>query len=213
MRRYTIVLGLFLLSGCGFNAPMVASMTADGKYWVLKEPLEYIQPETKQKFVVPRGFVTDLASIPRPFWIAFPPCGRYTPAAVVHDYLYWFQPAACDRSCADTLLLVAMEEAGVDVLSRNAIYAGVRAGGQISWDRNARDRASGSIRLVPEKFLDFGPKDTWEIIERRIHSGATVSHQLTTDGYYSVARSHNPSIQRTATSQLGCLASAAHVVP
>ncbi len=36
---------------------------------------------------VPRGFVTDGASVPRLFWIFFPPVCRYFPAAVVHDYL------------------------------------------------------------------------------------------------------------------------------
>ena len=212
MHRYAIVLGLLLLGGCAFKAPMVASMTADGKYWVLKEPLEYEQPKTKQKFVVPKGFVTDFASIPRPFWVAFPPCGRYAPAAVVHDYLYWFQPATCDRLCADTLLLVAMEESGVDAFSRNAIFAGVRVGGQSSWDQNARDKASGSIRLVPEKFLDFGPNDTWKIIERRIRSASAASPEVAADGYSSAAQLPNP-IERTATGQLRCLASAAHVEP
>jgi hypothetical protein len=49
MHRYAIVLGLLLLGGCAFKTPMVASMTADGKYWVLMEPLEYEQPKTKQR--------------------------------------------------------------------------------------------------------------------------------------------------------------------
>jgi hypothetical protein len=37
--------------------------------------------------VIPVGFVTDGATVPLPFRWAFPPMGRYFPAAVVHDYL------------------------------------------------------------------------------------------------------------------------------
>jgi hypothetical protein len=184
MYRYRYALpALVLLGGCAFKTPLVASMTADGKYWVLTEELVYEQPRTKQKFRVPRGFVTDLASIPRPFWIAFPPCGKYTPAAVVHDYLYWYQPDWCDRECADTLLLVAMEEANVGVLTRKAIYRGVRTGGQSSWEKNRKDRASGAIRRVPEKLLNFGPYDTWKVIEQRMREMPdSPSAQLTDEG-------------------------------
>ena len=170
MRIVLVLLLISFLSACAFKAPMVASTTGDGKYWVLKEPLEYEQPKTKQRFVVPRGFVTDLASVPRLFWTAFPPCGKYTPAAVVHDYLYWVQPAGCDRACADELLLVAMEESNVGLVTRSAIYAGVRSGGQSAWDRNAADKVAGRIRIVPESFMNFGPNDTWEQIENRIRN-------------------------------------------
>ena len=37
---------------------------------------------------VPKGFVTDGASIPRIFWVYLPRHGKYTKAAVVHDFLY-----------------------------------------------------------------------------------------------------------------------------
>jgi Protein of unknown function (DUF1353) len=81
MRVFILTLLVALVSGCALQSPMVVSTTADGKYGVLTEPMKYEQPQTKQEFTVPRGFVTDLASDPRPFWSAFPPCGKYTPAA------------------------------------------------------------------------------------------------------------------------------------
>lgn len=37
--------------------------------------------------IVPVGYKTDFASIPRIFWRILPPHGPYVPAAVVHDYL------------------------------------------------------------------------------------------------------------------------------
>ena len=171
MRTTLLLLVFALVMGCTyyrFRSALVASATGDGKYWILTQPLEYEQPKTKQKFVVPRGFVTDLASVPRLFWTAFPPCGNYTPAAVVHDYLYWEQLPSCNRECADTVLLVAMEESGVGKLARNAIYAGVRVGGEGPWKKNAADKAAGHIRQVPEEFMNFGPYDTWQQIEARI---------------------------------------------
>ena len=139
---------------------------------MVTERLVYEQPDTEQTFVVPRGFVTDLASVPRVFWAAFPPCGRFTPAAVVHDYIYWYQPQVCDQKCADDLLLVAMKESKVDLVSRNAIYAGVRLAGKSSWAENKKLREQGVVRHVPEDHMNFGPYDTWSDIESRIRSGS-----------------------------------------
>ncbi len=173
MRYLAPIFFALLFSGCALKTPFSATATADGKYWIVTEPLIYENPKTNQRFEVPRGFVTDLASVPRLFWTAFPPCGKYTPAAVVHDYIYWYQPPDCDQKCADDLLLVAMEESHVSYASRIVIYAGVRAGGRSSWDENRRLRDGGAIRLVPEKYLPIGPYDTWADIEARIKSGNT----------------------------------------
>ena len=168
MREFIVTSILIILSGCAFKSPMIASPTGDGKYWVLQEQLEYIHPKTNQLYVVPRGFVTDLASVPRLFWAAFPPCGQYTTAAVLHDYLYWVQSNECDRECADEILLIAMAEADVDLVSRNAIYTAVRAGGSSSWNENARLKESGIIRVIPEQYMDFGTYDSWDQIQDRI---------------------------------------------
>lgn len=176
MRLPTSILLAILLTGCALVTPFSATATADGKYWVVTQPLIYEHPKTKKRFEVPRGFVTDLASVPRLFWTAFPPCGKYTPVAVVHDYIYWYQPFDCDRKCADELLLVAMKESKVDLATRNAIYAGVRLGGSSSWAENTRLRNLGVIRFVEEQFMDFGPYDTWSDIEKRIDAKAKKKH-------------------------------------
>ena len=170
MRAITLVIFIIIFSGCAIKSPMVASPTGDGKYWVLQAPLEYEHPQTKEQVVIPRGFVTDLASVPQLFWTAFPPCGKYTSSAVLHDYLYWIQSEKCDRKCADDILLLAMTEAGVDYLTRNAIYTAVRAGGSSSWDKNAELKKSGFIRVIPEQHMGFGTYDSWEQIQERIRS-------------------------------------------
>ena len=56
------------------------------KQWILTEPLEYDDGETK--VTVPVGFKTDLASIPKFLWAYLSPW-EIARAAVVHDYLYW----------------------------------------------------------------------------------------------------------------------------
>jgi len=170
--RWACVLILSSLTGCAMKSTFDARMTGDGTYWVLTNPLIYEDPETKETFIVPRGFVTDLASVPRLFWSAFPPCGRYTPPAVVHDYLYWEQPAECKKDCADNVLLHAMKEAGVPSVTRGTIYQGVVKFGGIAYERNAKAKAKGQIHNIPEDCMNFGPNETWDVIEQRIKSGS-----------------------------------------
>src|SRR5688500_14765048 len=95
-RAFLIVIGALLLSSCATAVrPLVLSPFADGRYWMLREPLTYRLGESKYTVVVPAGFVADFASIPRALWSVLLPTGRYMIPATVHDYLYWTQP--CDR--------------------------------------------------------------------------------------------------------------------
>lgn len=83
---------------------------------------------------VPRGFVTDFASVPRLLWTLLPPWGRYTAAAVVHDWLYFAQVTT--RAEADWVFLELMRRGGVAWCVRWAMYSGVRAGGWVAWGRH-----------------------------------------------------------------------------
>ena len=81
---------------------------------------------------VPIGFDTDGASIPRFLWAILPTWGRYSRAAVVHDYLYRMlrestpHPAAPSRKKADGIFLEAMAVLGVSRLVRYVIWGPVR---------------------------------------------------------------------------------------
>lgn len=57
--------------------------------WEVHVPLFYelTKYQTKGLIVIPKGFVTDLASVPRIFWAIFPPFGKYARAAIIHDYM------------------------------------------------------------------------------------------------------------------------------
>lgn len=41
--------------------------------------------------VIPAGYITDFASVPRWLWSILPPHGRMANAAMVHDYCYDYQ--------------------------------------------------------------------------------------------------------------------------
>ena len=129
-------------------APFVRGFT-DGSNWMLESPLIHqIGKNTPYIVIVPRGFVTDFASIPQPLEIlhARISIGRYGNAALVHDYLYWRQD--CTREESDRILEISMREAGVSFLERKLIYEGVRQFGQSAWDGNKQARQAGLIRTV-----------------------------------------------------------------
>lgn len=105
---------------------------AGGFPFILTEDLVYRSKVLGRKIVVPRGFKTDLASIPRVLWAVLPPVGKYDAAAVVHDYLY--QCNGVTRGQADAVLREAMEVLRVRFTQRWTIYLGVRAGGWKPWN-------------------------------------------------------------------------------
>lgn len=131
-----------------FLSRLVVSPVSDGMRWVLTDPFEFhcrIDGNT-HRIVVPRGFLTDFASVPLPLRLVLPPWGRYGFASVVHDWLYWEQ--SLPRETADVLLLEGMRTLRVRVPVRWAIYVGVRAFGASAWLRNRQERARGVLRVV-----------------------------------------------------------------
>jgi hypothetical protein len=133
---------------------------SDG-YYALTEEISW-SPEKEDKPLrpvnVPYGFVTDFASIPRIFWTLLPRDGQYTYAAIVHDYLYWNQTTS--REDADKVFRAVMYEFGVSAAHVTAIFAAVRAGGGVAWNRNSRARAAGELRIL--SCLPSDPKVKWQ---------------------------------------------------
>lgn len=95
-------------------------------------------------YVVPAGFRTDGASVPRALWWLYPPFGDdYEPAAILHDYLYQHaedftgtDPGhKLSRAEADGLMLDAMEALEFRPSGRRTIHAAIRAGGWRTWGR------------------------------------------------------------------------------
>ena len=71
---------------------------------------------------VPKGFVTDGATIPRIFWPVLPPVHKYFPAAIVHDYLL----TVLSRDEADKQFNEALKHLEITKARRYAMYGAVR---------------------------------------------------------------------------------------
>jgi hypothetical protein len=106
---------------------------------------------------VPKGFVTDFASIPRLFWSALRPDGDYAYAAVIHDYLYWTQET--DRETADDIFRQAMIDFKIPSVTAWAIHKAVRLGGEKYWKQIPELKAKGEKRILKE--LPDDPLMTW----------------------------------------------------
>ncbi len=94
--------------GKGVGGSLTLQRFKDAMYIVVK-PFAW-QPNLGsldyKKVVVPKGFVTDLTSVPRSFWSQLPRDGDYVYGAIAHDYLYWTQERS--RKEADSILNLIM---------------------------------------------------------------------------------------------------------
>lgn len=96
---------------------------------------------------VPAGFVTNYASTPWFVWWICPPDGDYTPAAVVHDWLY--DTGIVTRAEADRIFLELMRGLGVPRFQRRAMYRALRLFGWMAW--NDCRRKDGRRRRVNDR--------------------------------------------------------------
>lgn len=120
----------------------------DAKVWELHEPLTYTG--RRDTFVVPAGFPTDFATVPRSVVWLLPTYGDYTKAAILHDYLWC--TGATSRADADGLFRRAMRELGVSVPRRWMMWAAVRT---VSLMRGATARDWAAYLLVALLSLPF----------------------------------------------------------
>lgn len=136
---------------------------ADQDFWILYQPVGWVPDASDGAGVVrvdvPKGFVTDLASVPSYLWSVFNRIGRYGNAAIYHDWLYWQQTVT--RDVADRVFDRAMNDMGVDAVNRNLIWAGVRVFGGSAWDVNQTARKNGERRVL-NRFPD-DPRITWNL--------------------------------------------------
>lgn len=74
--------------------------------------------------IMPKGFISDGASIPRPLWWVMHPAGILFEAAIVHDYYY--AHALRDRHFADKIFERVAEYYGATRTESRLAYIGVR---------------------------------------------------------------------------------------
>lgn len=97
---------------------------------------EYSRRINNFSITVPKNFETDLASIPGAARIFFKAFGKYTNAAVIHDFLYSeLNATGINRVLADKIFLHIMREDGVSKASSWLMYKAVRSFGEIAWKK------------------------------------------------------------------------------
>ena len=146
------------LEASGGAAPLFVQLPTikpfvDWDYYFIDQDLRWAPPQGSSlpPVRVPKGFVTDLASVPRIFWSKYPPIGRYAYAAVVHDYLYWVQTTTKD--VADEIMMIAMRDAGTSEGTISDFKTALTLAGSGAWKSNCDARKAGDKRLlrVPPK--------------------------------------------------------------
>jgi len=148
----------------GGPPPILAPFAKE--YFVLVEDFPFkLGPHDDLRIRIPKGFVTDLASVPSVLQGLYPNDGPYMSAAIVHDYLYWDQ--RCTKRQADLILKHEMEKFGIGWITVQTFYEGVHEGGQKAWDKDGLDKLT-TIQVIPEPWLtkllgiELDSKKTWD---------------------------------------------------
>lgn len=136
-----------------FEGEVVAKFLPDGRNMELKAPFSYIDP-AGQRWDVPAGVITDGASVPQFFWVAFPPfTGSYRAAAVIHDY--FCQTKARSWSETHKAFYSASRAAGVSEAAAKAMYGAVYHFGP-RWGAGGRTRGLGAeVHRTPVQQGEF----------------------------------------------------------
>lgn len=105
--------------------------------WRLLESLSYASDILGIIITVPKGFITDFATIPREVPGASTILARGNLAATVHDYLYDITcPLNITRETADSILKEATIAQGCQDWVAELFYEGARIGGESHWRLN-----------------------------------------------------------------------------
>jgi len=122
-----------------FYSELYVEILNGGRKRKLVKKLIYYSKSLNQMVAVPEGFITDFASVPRIFWNILPPSGKYTKAAVLHDYFY--QTHLVDKKTADIIFKEAMECLGVSKFKIWCMYNAVKFFGASSYYK--KDKKDG----------------------------------------------------------------------
>src|SRR4051812_37782233 len=125
-----------------FQSTTVTVRRVSDQLWEVVEPLVY--RGRGDTFVVPAGFRTDFATVPRLVVWLIPRFGRYTLAAILHDWLVTtgLVTGVVSARDADGLFRRALRELDVPPVRRWLMWTGVRwgsaaAGHRAGWWRDA----------------------------------------------------------------------------
>lgn len=106
-----------------FQSPLIVQQISDSD-WRLFKPFIYDSEHLDRSIIIPAGFVTDFASVPRipVAYLLFG--GTTTKPAVVHDFLY--RSCSAPRADADAVFAEAARVAGAPAWRIYSMQAAVR---------------------------------------------------------------------------------------
>lgn len=144
----------------------------DGKF-MLREDFEYHSNIPGVKVIeVKKGFVSDGATIPRPFrMIIGPPWGgKYPKATVIHDLIC--VEKLLSRKLSSEIFLEGLRVLGVPLWKRRLMYRGVQAFQFFNWKRAVAlllisliPLLSGCIAYQSENWIDLSAKDLKAVVK------------------------------------------------
>lgn len=124
-----------------------AKLITAGDSFILLE--SYTREINGFPITAPKNLKTDLASIPGVARIFFKTFGKYTNAAIIHDYLYSeLNNTGINRLLADKIFLHIMREDGVSKISSLIMYKAVRSFGEISWKKKISNEGYKDQALI-----------------------------------------------------------------
>lgn len=125
----------------GFLDPIRAEDFEDGVHRKLLADITYHvgSPDSKDKIVIPKGFITDGGSVPQFAQGIVSRWGKASKAYVLHDYLYKQQTRS--KLVCDAIFLEALQVLKVNWFQRWLIYRGVRLGGGKAFREHKREKA------------------------------------------------------------------------
>lgn len=194
---YRCIILSVILASCDTGRPTITQLVPDPPVFMVAYPLRYSTPDNEYEFLVPRGFVTDLASIPRGLWWWESPQESTLSPAIIHDYLYWQQ--SCSKDESDAVMYLAMVDVGMGRASRRLVYTGIRTPiAQSAWDNNTLAKANGESRFFTDEYADIlmssdiNPDETLADIQNEANSQG---------GMYTPPQD-NPQVKSTCTAAL-----------
>ena len=155
------------------------SIAAIGKNtFMVRDPLTLTFSDGAPAITVPAGFVTELSSVPKDLRGAVAP-------AVLHDYLYWYQP--CTQEEADAVMYSALAAVGASRSTAAAAVQAIAKTGPAAFKKYQERRRSGEVRTFTAAYVqtvvqspNFTASETLESALRKAQSSAgLVKDELT----------------------------------
>lgn len=115
-----------------FTSPFVGELIGKN-LWKVYEKFEYHVGSypSEEVIVVPKGVITNFASVPRIFWSIISPIDEHGKAAVVHDFLY--SVGCYSKKRSDEIFREALQVLNVRPWKVFCMFWAVRLFGWFTW--------------------------------------------------------------------------------